>query len=263
MSRTLGLIGSGMIGSALARLAVAAGLEVVLSNSRGPQTLAGLVDDLGGLARAATPAEAARAADLVVAAIPLHAYEHLPVDALSGKTVLDTANYYPERDGHLAELDSGELTSSALLQRHLEGSRVVKACNNITPHQLVSLARPTGAPDRSALPIAADDADAKDEVARLLDLLGYDTVDIGTLATSWRSEPDAPVYIQPYLGEIPVMNVDAFLRWTFRTPGIAVPATRIAELADNAVRRSAGEARLPSDSPGPGHPMPQAPHTRC
>ncbi|MGY2117626.1 NADPH-dependent F420 reductase [Nocardia gipuzkoensis] len=263
MSRTLGLIGSGMIGSALARLAVAAGLEVVLSNSRGPQTLAGLVDDLGGLARAATPAEAARAADLVVAAIPLHAYEHLPVDALSGKTVLDTANYYPERDGHLAELDSGELTSSALLQRHLAGSRVVKACNNITPHQLVSLARPTGAPDRSALPIAADDADAKDEVARLLDLLGHDTVDIGTLATSWRSEPDAPVYIQPYLGEIPVMNVDAFLRWTFRTPGIAVPATRIAELADNAVRRSAGEARLPSDSPGLGNPMPEAPHTRC
>ncbi|MGK8507826.1 NADPH-dependent F420 reductase [Nocardia asiatica] len=254
MSRTLGLIGSGMIGSALARLAVAAGLEVVLSNSRGPRTLAGLVADLGGHARAATPAEAARAGDLVVAAIPLNAFERLPVEALSGKTVLDTANYYPERDGRRTELDNGELTSSALLQRHLAGSRVVKACNTITPHQLLSLARPAGAPDRSALPIAGDDVAAKTEAGLLLDLLGYDTVDIGTLATSWRSEPDTPVYIQPYLGEIPAMSVDNFLRWTFRTPGIPAPATRVAELAEIAVRRPAGDARLPSDSPSPGHP---------
>ncbi|MGP4096132.1 NADPH-dependent F420 reductase [Nonomuraea sp. KM90] len=248
MPRTLGIIGSGMIGSSVARLAVAAGLEVVLSNSRGPETLADLVSGLGGRARAATPAETARAADLVVAAIPLKAYGLLPAEALADKTVLDTANYYPERDGHLAELDAGELTSSALLQRHLAGSRVVKAFNTITPHQLVSLARPTGAPDRSALPIAGDDAPAKVEAARLLDVLGYDPVDIGTLAGSWRSEPDTPVYIRPYLGDVPALNVEDFLRWTARTPGVVVPAAQVRELVEIAVRRPAGEARLPSDA---------------
>ncbi|MFE3447674.1 NADPH-dependent F420 reductase [Nonomuraea sp. NPDC059194] len=247
MPLTLGIIGSGMIGSAVARLAVAAGLEVVLSNTRGPETLTDLVADLGGRARATTPAETARAGDLVVAAIPLKACEQLPADALAGKTVLDTANYYPERDGHLAELDAGELTSSALMQHHLAGSQVVKAFNTITPHQLFSLARPAGAPDRSALPIAGDDAEAKAAATRLLDVLGYDVVDIGRLADSWRSEPNTPVYIQPYLGEVPKMNVAAFLRWTLQTPGIAVPAAQVRELVETAVRLPAGEARLPSD----------------
>lgn len=247
MPRTLGLIGSGMMGTSVARLAVAAGLEVVVSNSRGPETLADLVADLGGRARAGTPAEAARAGDLVVAAVPLRAWEHLPAGALAGRTVLDTANYYPERDGHLPELDAGGLTSSALLQRLLPGSRVVKALNTITPHQIRSLARPAGAPDRSALPMAGDDADAKAEAARLLDILGHDAVDIGPLAAGWRSEPDTPVYIRPYLGEVPPMNVEDFLRWTLGTPGVAVPAARVRELVEAAVRRPAGEARLPSD----------------
>lgn len=247
MPRTLGLIGSGMIGSSVARLAVAAGLEVVLSNSRGPETLADLVADLGGRARAATPADAAHAADLVVAAIPLKAYELLPADALAGKTVLDTANYYPQRDGHLAELNAGELTSSALMQRHLADSHVVKAFNNITPHQLFSLARPAGAPDRSALPIAGDGAEAKAEATRLLDMLGYDAVDIGSLAASWRSEPNTPVYVQPYLGETPPMSLEAFFRWTLQTRGIVVPAARVGMLVKTAVRRRAGEARIPSD----------------
>ncbi|MEU0502755.1 hypothetical protein [Nocardia sp. NPDC005998] len=101
--------------------------------------------------------------------------------------MLDTANYYPERDGHLPELDTGVLTSSALLQRHLPDSHVVKALNNITPHQLCSLAHPADASDRSGLPIAADNAEARGEAIRLLDVLGYDAVDIGTLDASWRS----------------------------------------------------------------------------
>lgn len=182
-----------------------------------------------------------------MAAIPLKAYEQLPADALAGKTVLDTANYYPERDGHLAELDAGELTSTALMQRHLAGSQVVKAFNNITPHQLFSLARPADAPDRSALPIAGDHAEARAQASQLLDVLGYDAVDIGTLAASWRSEPNTPVYIQPYLGETPAMNVEAFLRWTLRTPGIAVSAAQVGKLVEIAVRQPAGEARLPND----------------
>jgi predicted dinucleotide-binding enzyme len=246
MPQVLGIIGSGMIGSSVARLAIAAGLEVVLSNSRTPETLADLVAELGERARAATPAQTARAADLVVAAIPLNAYRQLPADALAGRTVLDTANYYPERDGHLAELDAGDLTSSTLIQRHLADSHVVKAFNNITPHQLFSLARPADAPDRSALPIAGDDAQAKAAATSLLDVLGYDAVDIGSLADSWRSEPDTPVYIRPYLGEVPAMNVEDFLHWTSQTPGTAVPASQVSKLTETASRRKPSEARLPS-----------------
>ncbi|WP_324604881.1 NADPH-dependent F420 reductase [Streptomyces xylophagus] len=244
MTRTLGLIGAGNIGSALARLAVNAGLNVVVSNSRGPETLAGLVAELGEQARAATPAEAAQAGDLVVATVPLNTYEQLPAAALAGKTVIDTMNYYPERDGRIAELDSGEQTSSALVQRHLADSRVVKAFNSIDFIRLFSSARPAGADDRSALPIAGDDPAAKVQVAELLDVLGYDAVDIGTLADSWRSEPGTPVYVQPYLPARPDGLTDEEMgRWFFEVPGVPVPADKVRELADTAVRRPAGDAR--------------------
>jgi predicted dinucleotide-binding enzyme len=195
---TLGLIGSGNIGGTLARLAVAAGLDVVLSNSRGPETLAELVAELGPRARAATPEEAAKAGDWVVVTVPLHAVDKLPAEALVGRTVLDTTNYYPGRDGQLARLDSGELTSSELVQEHLAGARVVKVFNNIYFGHLLSLARPKGDPDRSALPVAGGSA-GKLEAAQLLDTLGYDTVDAGTLADSWRFQPDTPAYGLPYL----------------------------------------------------------------
>ncbi|MCF2527856.1 NADPH-dependent F420 reductase [Yinghuangia soli] len=246
MPDTLGFIGSGMIGLAVARLAVAAGLDVVLSNSRGPETLAGLVAELGPRARAATPAKAARTSDLVVAAIPLHAFDRLPARELAGKTVLDTANYYPERDGGIAALDAGELTSTALVQRHLADAHVVKAFNTITPHQIVSLARPSGAPDRSALPVAGDDPKATAEAAELLDVLGFDAVRVGNLGESWRTEPDTPAYVRPYLGDVPPVDVEEFLLWTTRTPGVVVPAPQVAALVAAAVRRVASAARLPS-----------------
>nr|WP_269799856.1 NAD(P)-binding domain-containing protein [Pseudofrankia saprophytica] len=230
-------MGSGMIGGTLARLAVAAGLDVVLSNSRGPETLAALVTELGGRAHAATPIEAAQAGDLVVATIPLGGYLVLPASALAGKTVVDTMNYYPERDGTLAELEAGTLTSSTLVQRHLPDARVVKAFNNIDFHHLFTLARPASAPDRSALPIAGDDPAAKADVTALLDSLGYDAVDIGTLADSWRSQPGTPIYVDPYLPPRPEgMNQEESGRWFFETPGIPVPAARVKELADAAVR---------------------------
>nr|WP_305129847.1 NADPH-dependent F420 reductase [Streptomyces sp. MnatMP-M17] len=195
---TLGLIGSGNIGGTLARLAVAAGIDVVLSNSRGPETLAGLVAELGPRARAATPAEAAEAGDWVVVTVPLKHYRQVPVAPLAGKVVLDTNNYYPERDGRFPELDAEKTTVSGLLQEHLPESKVVKAFNNIFFKHLASLARPTGASDRTALPIAGDDEEAKASAARLLDLLGYDIVDVGPLSESWRFERDTPVYGLPY-----------------------------------------------------------------
>ena len=195
---TVGLIGAGLIGKTVARLAVEAGHDVVLSNSRGPETLADLVAELGPNARAATPAEAAEAGDVVVVTVPLKAYRDVPVAELAGKVVIDTNNYYPERDGVIPELEDGSATTSGLLQAHLPGSSVVKAFNSIYYRHLASLARTAGSTDRSTLPIAGDDAAAKATVAELLDDLGYDTVDAGTLADSWRFENGAPAYCVIY-----------------------------------------------------------------
>jgi predicted dinucleotide-binding enzyme len=195
---TVGFIGSGMIGGTVARLSVAAGYRVVLSNSRGPETLKDLVDQLGPLASAATSAEAAAAGDLAVVSVPLHACPHLPAGSLAGRTVLDTGNYYPQRDDQIPELDSGSLTSSAWLQRQLPGAAVVKVFNNIYFKHLASLARPAGAADRTYLPIAGDDAAAKSAVTQFLDSIGFGAVDTGTLAESWRQEPGSPVYGAPY-----------------------------------------------------------------
>ncbi len=195
---SVGFIGSGMIGSTVARLSVAAGHQVILSNSRGPETLKGLVDELGPLARAATSAEAGAAGDLAVVSVPLHACPHLPAASLAGRAVLDTGNYYPQRDDQIPEIDSGSLTSSEWLHRHLPGAAVVKVFNNIYFRHLGSLTRPAGAADRTYLPIAGDDAAAKSAVTQFLDSIGYGAVDAGTLAESWRQEPGSPVYGAPY-----------------------------------------------------------------
>jgi hypothetical protein len=128
---TIGLIGAGRIGGQVARLAIQHGYLVVMSNSRGPETLADLVKDLGPKARAATPIDAAEAGDIVVVTIPLKYYRSVPVEPLAGKVVIDTNNYYPERDGHIAELDNESTTTAELLQAHLPKSRIVKG---IQPH---------------------------------------------------------------------------------------------------------------------------------
>jgi predicted dinucleotide-binding enzyme len=195
---TVGFIGSGMIGGTVARLSVAAGHQVVLSNSRGPETLKDLVEELGPLAIAATGAEAAEAGDLVVVAIPVKAYATLPAGPLAGQPVLDAGNYYPQRDGQIAEVDDGVLTSSGLLQRDLPQSKVVKVFNNLYYKHLRSLPRPHGAADRSALPIAGDDERAKAAVAAFLDSIGYDAVDAGSLAESWRQDAGSPASGAPY-----------------------------------------------------------------
>lgn len=124
----------------------------------------------------------------------------MPAVPLVGKVVIDTGNYYPARDGRIAELDSGELTTTELVARHLSGARVVKGFNNIFYRHLAELARPAGASDRSAIVIAGDDRDAKKSAAEFLDAIGYDTVDAGTLAESWRFEPGSPAYGLPYTG---------------------------------------------------------------
>nr|WP_062338051.1 NAD(P)-binding domain-containing protein [Herbidospora sakaeratensis] len=223
---TVAFIGSGHIGGTVARLAVAAGYDVVLSNSRGPETLQELVDELGPKARAATAAEAAAAGDFVIVSVPLGAYRKVPVEPLAGKVVLDTNNYYPDRDGVFPELEAGSTTSSELLQEHLPSSRVVKVFNNIFYVHLRALPRPAGAADRSALAIAGD-ADAKAQVAAFLDAIGYDAVDAGTLADGWRYQPGTPAYGGLYAGD-----TENF----WESPGVPTGAAAVQAKVDAAQR---------------------------
>lgn len=196
--KTIGFIGAGHIGEVLARLAVAAGYNVVLSNSRGPDTLAEVVEALGPHASAATAADAGAAGDLVVVSIPFLAYRSVPVEPLAGKTVIDTNNYYPPRDGVFPSIEDGSTSASKLLAGHLPTSHVVKAFNGILFSHLASLGRPAGAADRSALPIAGDDPEAKAQVTDFLHRIGYDVVDAGPLAEDWRFRTDTPAYGIPY-----------------------------------------------------------------
>jgi 8-hydroxy-5-deazaflavin:NADPH oxidoreductase len=191
---TIGLIGAGHIGSQVARLAIASGHDVVLSNSRGPETLAALVAELGPKARAAAALEAAKAGDIVVVTVPLKNYRDVPVEPLAGKIVIDTNNYYPQRDGHIKELDDESTTTAELLQAHLPTSKVVKAFNHIYASELTTHGQRSGTPNRRALVIAGNDAAAKATVTGLLDQFGFDTVDAGPLAEGWRIQRDTPGY---------------------------------------------------------------------
>ncbi len=214
---TVGLIGSGNIGGTLARLAIDAGYDVVVSNSRGPETLTELVASLGHRARAATSAQAAAAGDIVVVTVPLGHIDQVPAEPLADKVVIDTCNYYPERDGTISALDDKQITTSGLVQQHLSKSHVVKAFNNIFFQHLGSMQRPAGASDRNTLMITGDDATAKKTVTEFrslgtpdigmyeyspvsdrIDAIGYDVFDTGSLAESWRFQRDQPAYAGAY-----------------------------------------------------------------
>ncbi|AZS39487.1 hypothetical protein CVS54_00796 [Microbacterium oxydans] len=192
---TLGIIGAGHIGSQVARVAIANGYDVVIANSRGPETLADLVAELGPNARAAAAEDAAAAADVAVVTVPLRAIDDLPAEQLAGKIVLDTNNYYFERDGHIEALDKGETTTSELVQRALPNSKIAKAFNHIFASEITSDGTPAGTPNRRALATAGDDAEAVAFVTRFYDEAGFDTVNVGPLSESWRVERDRPAYV--------------------------------------------------------------------
>jgi 8-hydroxy-5-deazaflavin:NADPH oxidoreductase len=210
---TLGLIGAGHIGSQVARLAIANGYDVVISNSRGPETLSDLVAELGPKARAGTSEQAAAAGDLVVVTIPLRNYRDVPVEPLAGKIVVDTNNYYPLRDGQIAELDDESTTTAELLQAHLPTSKVVKGFNHIFAADLTTDGTASGTPNRRALAIAGDDAAAKKTVTELLDQFGFDTVDTGPLAEGWRVQRDTPAYVTRQNAEELKANLAAARRY--------------------------------------------------
>ncbi|MEV8039655.1 NAD(P)-binding domain-containing protein [Arthrobacter sp. NPDC080082] len=191
---TIGIIGAGHIGSQVARKAVELGYDVVISNSRGPETLGDLVAELGPKARAATAAEAAAAGDFAVVTVPLKNIGDIPAEPLAGKIVVDTNNYYWERDGRIAALDNGEATTSGMLQDLLPQSKVAKGFNHIMYTQITTDGTPAGTENRRALATASDYPEAAELVTRLYDEFGFDTVNIGPLSESWRVERDRPAY---------------------------------------------------------------------
>ena len=191
----IGIIGAGQIGGTLTRRLTALGHQVSIANSRGPESLAGLAKETG--ARAVTVEEAARSGDVVIVTIPMKNIPRLPSGLFAGVSenvvVVDTGNYYPQqRDGRIEAIERGT-TESRWTSEHL-GRPVVKAFNNIYARHLLERGKPSGAAGRIALPVAGDDKRAKDIVIRLLDELGFDGVDAGSLDESWRQQPGTPVY---------------------------------------------------------------------
>lgn len=249
MTQTIGIIGSGLVGGALARLAIDAGYKVVLSNSRGPETISGLVQELGPLARAGTVDEAIAAGDIIALPLPLASFEALPADKLAGKVVLDQTNYYPEFWRN-AELDSLALTSSELVQRHLKDSIVIKGLHNFDWNHIYANARPKGDAERMTIPVAGDDDDAKRLVTQFLESIGYDVVDAGSLAESWRIEPGTPIYFWPYAPAVPDgLTEDEEKRHYLEAPVPPVTTETARKMIDSAVRPSPVGGTLASMPP--------------
>ena len=188
----IGVIGSGNIGATAARLFAAAGHQVAISNSRGPETLEDLVEEIGPGVRAATVEEAAGFGEVVMEAIPFGRYTSLPAERLAGKVFITASNYYPARDG---EVEHGGRASSELVAGHLSGARVVKAFNTIYFARLRDNGRPEApVEEREVIFVSGDDGEAKGVVSGLIEEIGFAPVDVGTLAESRRQEPGSPVY---------------------------------------------------------------------
>ena len=191
---TIGIIGAGEVGGQLARAAIKCGYEVVIANSRGPESLRALVTELGPKARAETAEKAAEAGDFVIIAVPLKLVNNMPADALAGKIVIDTNNYMPWRDGQYDVVDAGEKTEHELRQEQLPRSKVAKAFTHIQAPRLFLSARPAATPDRHALSVSSNFPEAVELVTRLYDQFGFDTVDNSPLSESWRSGPGQPAW---------------------------------------------------------------------
>lgn len=190
----IGIIGSGNIGSTLAGYLTALGHQVLIANSRGPETLSDIAANTG--ATATTSEQAAGAKDVVIIAIPQKAMVNLPIDILSSSKaiIVDAGNYYPSRDGSVSEIENGA-TDSEWVSKVI-GHPVIKAFNNIVASSLASKAVPSGDTDRISLSVAGDNAEQKKIVMQLVDEIGFDVIDGGLLSESWRQQPGEPAYCQ-------------------------------------------------------------------
>lgn len=237
MTQTIGIIGAGLVGKAVARLAVKAGYKVVLANSRDPETLSAFAKELGPLARAASVEETIAASDIVTLSVPIAASEQLPAGEFSGKVVIDQTNYYPAF-GNIDVLDKAEVTSSELIQQRLPGAKVVKGLHNLSWLHMTANATPQGSANRTTLPIAGDDAGAKQAVTEFFDKIGFDAIDAGSLADSWRIEPSTPIYFWAYAPTVDLQATGPDAEAAYTQPGTPVSREDAQRLIDTAERPS-------------------------
>jgi 8-hydroxy-5-deazaflavin:NADPH oxidoreductase len=192
---TIGFIGSGHVGQSIAKAAISKGYDVVLSNNQGPDSLVDVVKALGPRAVAASPADAATKCDFAVVAIPITTIDQVPVEPLAGKVVLCTINYFPDRLGHIPDIDNGITTAPGLLQAHLPESHVVRAFSMIDAADMSEDGHPEGDPKRRALALSGDDPHAKKLVIDLYNQFGFDALDIGGLDESWRVDAGQKAFV--------------------------------------------------------------------
>ncbi|MEO6589211.1 MAG: NAD(P)-binding domain-containing protein [Pyrinomonadaceae bacterium] len=194
----IGIIGAGNIGGTVAKLFAEAGHEIAIANSRGPATLTETVAEIGSNAKAVAVEDAIKFGDIVFVSIPLGKINELPASGFEGKIVIDSNNYYPDRDGQIEVLDSDEKTSSELLAEHLTGAKIVKAFNTIWFEHLKTLGnKDLPLENRRVIFVAGDDADAKKTVSNLIEEIGFAAYDTGNLREGGRNQsPNTAIYNQ-------------------------------------------------------------------
>lgn len=241
MSNTIGFIGTGLIGGGVAKLAVKAGYKVVVSNSRGPETLTDVVKELGANAKADTSKNIASNDDIkvIILSIPLKAVPGLLKDLnLKNKIILDTSNYYPQRDGQIEVLDSRELTTSEYVVKHLDPSnKLVKVFHNIDSVHL-QIASTNDVSKQTTLPISTDDDEAKKVATEFINKIGFQVIDAGSLKDNWRIEPGTEIYGKPYIPNAPEgQEWEATRKFFLETPATPLTKEKAQELIDNAQKR--------------------------
>lgn len=198
---SVGIIGAGRLGTAIARQSLNAGYNVAIANSRGPESLRLMLSVLLPGATAMDVPDLIAASDIIILAVPLNQYKTLAVNSLSGKIVIDAMNYWPPTEGDIVEFMTKGVTSSEYLQQYFSGARLIKTLNHVAYNELEEHSLPPDSNGRRAIALAGDDEDAKQQVESFINDLGFDPVDLGPLSHGKKFQPDTPLFNARYTSD--------------------------------------------------------------